>query len=52
MHITENTVPAFQSRMCEEQVGSLFAQVYLSVSKQTQINPLEFHQLEKTDSKA
>ena len=43
MHVTENALPALQIRVCRQQVKSLFAQVYLSVNKQVQINPPKFH---------
>lgn len=37
----------YSSGVCGKPVKSLFAQVYLSVNKQVQINPPEFHQLDK-----
>lgn len=49
-HVTENALPALQSRVCLEQVKSLFVQAYLSVNKQVRIKPPKFYQLGKRQS--
>lgn len=48
--VTENALPALQSRVCLEQVKSLFVQAYLSVNKQVRIKPPKFYQLGKRQS--